>query len=1081
MKLFEKIGLVLLANVLITAEIEGQGILHNYGNTVVEGDSIILELSDFRDSVYWEKSYDQINWEIIQGTSGSNFGFIGNECISYRGAVLEGNCDPAYSNIGYINLIEVLENTILIDRYGPPTISNSIDLANGVYKFNFEFPDQIPENSYLVSMIDKGYLRKIISVSTSPGSTTFITSSAALSEIISEGTLCDSIKLYLEDSPALNPGEIAIPLVQEDLKSTGMTLNESSSIDLDGLSLFNGNIDGNLFQVKIIEGEFAFEPSVTRTLSIQPESPKLQDFSVIIEGNLFFSCDMEITANAPVASFSHEEEIGTYVYGPIPFGLAPMYIEMKFVLGVESSMSSPGVVQSGFEEASSVKLGATYNAAHSPNWSLVDDVSHEYNDHAIVWSHDGNVSNKVYLNISFDTRIADWNGPQLEIQTYSSLDAILEEIYSDWNWELSAGMNRQVNIESEFLSSAISDYYEAIPESRTIITSENGRLPVPELTTVAVTNILVTTATSGGSIINEGGSPVIEKGVCWSTIAEPTISDSRSIDGSGSESFVSEISGLSALTKYYVRAYAINASGVGYGNQLDFTTQDMVPPPPPPPPPPPQVDDPPTVVTNSITDITSTSAIGGGNVTDDGGATVTARGVCWSTSASPNLTDAHSSDGTGSGSFISNIINLSPGTDYYVRAFATNSVGTSYGNEVQFSSAGQSQSCEDSYEHTEYWDPSTTAFPSALSTSSYSRSINGTVHEAGDWDHYQVSIQSNGTIALTLSNVPDGFDLQLYDFDGDLVGSSYTTGNEYINESISASGNYIIIVGSSQNDYSCTEYTLSLNWTPDAVPPPPPPPPPPVGCEDEYEHTEYWDPSTTAFPTVLSTSSYSRSINGTVHEAGDWDHYQVSIQSNGTIALTLSNVPDGFDLQLYDFDGDLVGSSYTTGNEYINESISASGNYIIIVGSSQNDYSCTEYTLSLNWTPDDTPPPPPPPPPPGGTNPPTVLTTDITDIGFTRATGGGDVTDDGGATITARGVCWSTSANPDLSDSFTTDGTGTGTFVSELSSLSDGTTYYVRAYASNSAGTGYGEEVNFITLDYDDYPPPPPPPPIPTK
>jgi hypothetical protein len=122
------------------------------------------------------------------------------------------------------------------------------------------------------------------------------------------------------------------------------------------------------------------------------------------------------------------------------------------------------------------------------------------------------------------------------------------------------------------------------------------------------------------------------------------------------------------------------------------------------------------------------------------------------------------------------------------------------------------------YEHTEYWDPSTTAFPSALSTSSYSRSINGTVHEAGDWDHYQVSIQSNGTIALTLSNVPDGFDLQLYDFDGDLVGSSYTTGNEYINESISASGNYIIIVGSSQNDYSCTEYTLSLNWTPDAVP-----------------------------------------------------------------------------------------------------------------------------------------------------------------------------------------------------------------------------------------------------------------------
>jgi uncharacterized protein (TIGR02145 family) len=92
----------------------------------------------------------------------------------------------------------------------------------------------------------------------------------------------------------------------------------------------------------------------------------------------------------------------------------------------------------------------------------------------------------------------------------------------------------------------------------------------------------------------------------------------------------------------------------------------------------------PTVSTGAITEITSTTAISGGNVTDDGGADVTARGVCWSTSQIPTIADNVTTDGTGTGEFTSYINWLTPETTYYVRAYATNSVGTAYGGELSF-------------------------------------------------------------------------------------------------------------------------------------------------------------------------------------------------------------------------------------------------------------------------------------------------------------------------------------------------------------------------------------------------------------
>src|SRR5262245_3249280 len=96
--------------------------------------------------------------------------------------------------------------------------------------------------------------------------------------------------------------------------------------------------------------------------------------------------------------------------------------------------------------------------------------------------------------------------------------------------------------------------------------------------------------------------------------------------------------------------------------------------------------------------------------------------------------------------------------------------------------------------------------------------------------------------------------------------------------------------------------------------------------------------------------------------------------------------------------------------------------------------------------------------------PPQVSTAGITAITETGAVGGGEVTSDGGGAVSARGVCWSTLANPTVLDSKTSNGTGVGQFSSSLTGLAHGTGYHVRAYATNSAGTAYGSEVYFSTL-----------------
>jgi hypothetical protein len=194
---------------------------------------------------------------------------------------------------------------------------------------------------------------------------------------------------------------------------------------------------------------------------------------------------------------------------------------------------------------------------------------------------------------------------------------------------------------------------------------------LPTVTTTATSNIAATSAISGGNISNGGGSGITARGVCWSTSTNPTTAlATKTSNGSGTGSFSSSITGLTPGTIYFVRAYATNSVGTSYGNQNSFTTLSTTP----------------TITTNTISSITTNTAISGGNISNDGGATITVRGVCWSSSTtSPTIAlSTKTANGSGTGNFSSNITGLLTRTTYYVRAYATNSVGTSYGQTISF-------------------------------------------------------------------------------------------------------------------------------------------------------------------------------------------------------------------------------------------------------------------------------------------------------------------------------------------------------------------------------------------------------------
>ena len=192
---------------------------------------------------------------------------------------------------------------------------------------------------------------------------------------------------------------------------------------------------------------------------------------------------------------------------------------------------------------------------------------------------------------------------------------------------------------------------------------------LPTVTTTQPTNVSYTSATIGGNVTDDGGLEVTERGVVYATMQNPTTTNTKITSDSGLGEFTCNLIDLQDGVTYYARAYAVNAKGTAYGEEVSFTTKAKTIA---------------TIITSQATNITSTSAIIGGDVTDDGGFNVTERGVVYSTSKSPTTANTKVTNGNGLGQFTCNLTDLQYGTTYYVRAYAINAKGTAYGEEVSF-------------------------------------------------------------------------------------------------------------------------------------------------------------------------------------------------------------------------------------------------------------------------------------------------------------------------------------------------------------------------------------------------------------
>lgn len=590
---------------------------------------------------------------------------------------------------------------------------------------------------------------------------------------------------------------------------------------------------------------------------------------------------------------------------------------------------------------------------------------------------------------------------------------------------------------------------------------------MPTLNTESVSEVTYTSAKTGGNITDDGGAAIISKGVCWGTAAEPTISGNFTNEGEGSEQFVSEITGLTEGTTYYVRAYATNKAGTSYGEEITFATHAT------------HVA---TLSTKEIINISIAAALSGGIISDDGGEQITARGICWSTSENPTVENSHTTDGSGEGDFSSNISQLAEGTVYYVRAYATNSKGTSYGNQVTFTTASAQ---------------TPTVITKGVTDINYTTAASG-----GDiptdggapvtakgicW-----SISQNPTISNNHTTDGSGSESFTSNLTGLNEATTYYVRAYAMNGKGIAYGNEITFTTASANLPVLSTKTISeITFT---------------SARSGGDITEDG-----GAPITTKGICWNTSADPTIHNSNTNDGagnegfislmpglaagttYYVRAYATNRIGTaygnqqTFTTVAAVLPVLTTTAASDITYTSAKSGGEVTSDGGSPVTGKGICWSTSENPTLTNNHTSSgtgmgtftSNMT--------------GLSNGTTyhvrayatnhvgtaygneitfsttaigmaqISTTALSGITATSAVSGGNIVNNGGSAVSARGICWGLSPNPTTADHTTSNGTGSGIFTSNLTGLTGGTVYHVRAYATNGAGTSYGEDLTFIT------------------
>jgi len=502
-------------------------------------------------------------------------------------------------------------------------------------------------------------------------------------------------------------------------------------------------------------------------------------------------------------------------------------------------------------------------------------------------------------------------------------------------------------------------------------------LTVPALGTQAVSSITSSTAIGGGNVTDDGGTPILERGVCWSLAPDPTTAGACAPEGAGAGSFIALMTGLSSSATYHVRAYATNAQGTGYGEDRAFTT----------------VAEPLAIVTTAAASgVAYTSATGGGTVVSDGGAPVTSRGICWATTPAPTTAGARYSEAGAVGTFTAGITGLAANTTYYVRAFAVNAGGTSYGNEVSFKTLAPAM-------------PSLTTRAIA-GISSYFAGSGGMIAADGG-----SAITAKG-VCWSLNPAPTIVNSKTNDGAGPASFNSTLTGLNPL------------------TTYYVRAYATNALGTA-------------YGNELAFTTTDLVTPGPTV--PVLGTSSTTMTSSSTASSGG-------YVSNDGGSAITARGVCwSTAQTPTVDDPADACSADGGTGEGYFTSTVTGLGGcgLVYYVRAYATNGTGTGYgnqvTVSTGMLP-------------------AVTTDPVTSIGYYGATSGGTITDNGGCAVTQKGVVWSMSPSP-TGSTRTTQGAGDAPFVSSITGLYANRTYYVRAYATSVAGTGYGPQQVFTTAE----------------
>ncbi len=370
----------------------------------------------------------------------------------------------------------------------------------------------------------------------------------------------------------------------------------------------------------------------------------------------------------------------------------------------------------------------------------------------------------------------------------------------------------------------------------------------------------------------------------------------------------------------------------------------------------------PTVTTGTVSNVSETSATCGGTVTANGYSAVTGRGVCWATAPNPTVEDNQTSTGNGTGTFTSTLTNLTPNTTYYIRAYATNSVGTAYGEEVSFTTTeAQQDTC------TIVTLPYSEDFENYTTSTSLETGV-----QPGCWDVVSEEVALN-----------DATKPQVY--------RGYAASGRY---SLRMKNRCTFAMPALSEDINVRDLTLTFH--------------------------------------LRQPNTVYRLQVGVVNDAGEF-----------TLVKTIKCSSTSIEEKTVNF------SNYAGNGHRI-----AFRNTVI--SGSTLDYSYNYIDdIVING--------------PVSATLPTINTGTVSSVTATTATCGGNVTADGGATVTECGVCWGVNANPTIAGNhIAVDNPSVGTFSVNITGLTDGTTYHMRAYATNSVGTAYGEEVSFTTVELQD-------------